>query len=93
MEGFVTPFNGSYTQLMEALLNTPGELGLAAQIHHWQLAWLNVSIVPHIEVHISIWQPNRQRHDVEVAVLQAHQNTSPCSRATKRVVVVHGADH
>jgi hypothetical protein len=27
-----------------------GELGLSAQIDHWQLAWLKVSAAPHIEV-------------------------------------------
>ena len=28
-----------------------GELGLAAQIDHWQLAWLKVPAAPHIEVY------------------------------------------
>ena len=50
MECFVAPFNASYVQLGEALLNTIGELGLAAQIDHWQLAWLKVPAAPHIEV-------------------------------------------
>ena len=27
-----------------------GELGLSAQIDHWQLAWLKVSAAPHIEI-------------------------------------------
>jgi hypothetical protein len=50
MEYFVAPFNATNTQLIEALCNTMGELGLAAQIDHWQLAWLKVSAAPHIEV-------------------------------------------
>ena len=50
MECFVMPFNASYTQLTEALKNTLGELGLAAWIDHWQLAWLKVPVAPHIEV-------------------------------------------
>ena len=50
MECFVAPFNASYIQLTEALLNTIGELGLAARIDHWQLAWLKVPVGPHIEV-------------------------------------------
>ena len=51
MECFVAPFNMSYSQLGEALFNSMGELGLAAQIDHWQLAWLKVSAAPHIEVY------------------------------------------
>ena len=51
MECFVAPFNASVGQLAEALSNTLGELGLAAQIDHWQLAWLKVSAAPHIEVY------------------------------------------
>ena len=51
MECFVVPFNASCSQLTEALLNTMGELGLSAQIDHWQLAWLKVSAAPHIEVY------------------------------------------
>ena len=51
MECFVAPFNASFSQLFEALCNTLGELGLAAQIDHWQLAWLKVSAAPHIEVY------------------------------------------
>ena len=51
MECFVAPFMASFSQLAEALLNTMGELGLAAQIDHWQLAWLKVTAAPHIEVY------------------------------------------
>ena len=51
MECFVAPFNASYIQLYEALQNTMWELGLSAQIDHWQLAWLKVSAAPHIEVY------------------------------------------
>ena len=51
MECFVMPFNASYIQLTEALVNTLRELGLAAWIDHWQLAWLKVSAAPHIEVY------------------------------------------
>jgi hypothetical protein len=51
MECFVAPFNASYNQLNEALMDTLGELGLSAQIDHWQLAWLKVSAAPHIEVY------------------------------------------
>ena len=50
MECFVAPFNASFSQLFEALCNTLGELGLAAQIDHVQLAWLKVPAAPHIEV-------------------------------------------
>ena len=51
MECFVAPLSVSYSQLGEALCNTLGELGLTAQIDHWQLAWLKVSAAPHIEVY------------------------------------------
>ena len=51
MECFVAPFNASYSQLTEALFNSLWELGLSAQIDHWQLAWLKVSTAPHIEVY------------------------------------------
>ena len=51
MECFVAPFNASYIQLAEALFNSLWELGLSAQIDHWQLAWLKVSAAPHIEVY------------------------------------------
>ena len=51
MECFVAPFTASLTQMAEALYNTMEELGLAAQIDHWQLAWLKVSAAPHIEVY------------------------------------------
>ena len=51
MECFVAPCNASYSQLFEALFNSMGELGLSAQIDHWQLAWLKVSAAPHIEVY------------------------------------------
>jgi hypothetical protein len=51
MECFVAPLNSSYCQLIEALVNTMWELGLSAQIDHWQLAWLKVSAAPHIEVY------------------------------------------
>jgi hypothetical protein len=51
MECFVAPFNASYCQLVEALFNSLWELRLAAQINHWQLAWLKVSTAPHIEVY------------------------------------------
>ena len=51
MECFVAPFNASAAQLIEALMNTLWELGLSAQIDHWQLAWLKVSAAPHIEVY------------------------------------------
>ena len=50
MECFVAPFTTSISQLCEALLNTLGELGLAGQIDHWQIAWLKVTAAPHIEV-------------------------------------------
>jgi hypothetical protein len=33
------------------MFNTIGELGLSAQIGNWQLAWLKVPAVPHIEVY------------------------------------------
>ena len=33
------------------MFNTIGELGLSAQIDHWQLAWLKVPAAPHIEVY------------------------------------------
>jgi hypothetical protein len=33
------------------MFSTIGELGLAAQIDHWQLAWLKVLAAPHIEVY------------------------------------------
>jgi hypothetical protein len=49
MECFVAPLTASNAQLSEALHNTMGELGLSAQIEHWQLAWLKVSAAPHIE--------------------------------------------
>ena len=51
MKCFVAPFNVSHNQLVEALQNTMGELGLSAQIDHWQTAWLQVSAAPHIEVY------------------------------------------
>ena len=51
MQCFVAPFNASVVQLCEALYNAMGELGLTAQIHHWQLAWLKVPAAPHIEVY------------------------------------------
>ena len=51
MECFVQPFTASYSQLYEALFNSLWELGLSAQIDHWQLAWLKVSAAPHIEVY------------------------------------------
>jgi hypothetical protein len=50
MECFVQPFGASYPQLSEALLNTIGEVGLVAQIDHWQLSWLKVPTAPYIEV-------------------------------------------
>ena len=50
MECFVAPLNASFSQLGEALGNTMRELGLSAQIDHWQLAWLKVTAAPHIEV-------------------------------------------
>jgi len=50
MECFVAPFNALSSQLVEAIWGTMGELGLAAQIDHWQLAWLKVPAAPHIEV-------------------------------------------
>ena len=50
MECFVAPLNAANGQLCDALVNTLWELGLAAQIDHWQLAWLKVSATPHIEV-------------------------------------------
>jgi hypothetical protein len=51
MECFVAPFTTSVSQLCEALMNTLGELGLAAWIDHWQIAWLKASAAPHIEVY------------------------------------------
>ena len=51
MEYFVAPFNASFSQLIEALINTIGELGLTAWIDHWQFAWLKVPAAPHIEVY------------------------------------------
>ena len=51
MECFVAPFTASNTQLAEALWSTMGELGLSAQIDHWQLAWLKVPAASHIEVY------------------------------------------
>ena len=51
MECFVAPLNASYSQLAEAMFNTIGELGLAAWIDHWQLAWLKVTAAPHIEIY------------------------------------------
>jgi hypothetical protein len=51
MECFVAPFNASAAQLIEALMNTLWELGLSAQIDHWQLARLKVSAAPHIDVY------------------------------------------
>jgi hypothetical protein len=53
MERFVAPLNTSMAQLLEALVCTLGEVGLAAQIEHWQLAWLKVPAAPHIEVYHS----------------------------------------
>ena len=50
MEGFVAPLNAANAQLCLALGSTLGELDLAAQINHWQFAWLKVSAAPHIEV-------------------------------------------
>jgi hypothetical protein len=50
MECFAAPLYTSHNQLTEALCNTLWELGLAAQIDHWQLAWLKVSAAPHIDV-------------------------------------------
>lgn len=51
MECFVAPFNASHSQWTEALFNSLWELGLSAQIDHWQAAWLKVSAAPHIEVY------------------------------------------
>ena len=51
MECFVAPLMASISQLVEARYNTMGELGLSAQIDHWQLAWLKASAAPHIEVY------------------------------------------
>ena len=51
MECFVAPLTASNAQLSEALHNTMGELGLSAQIDHWQLAWLKVTAAPHMEVY------------------------------------------
>ena len=51
MECFVAPFSASFNQLVEALFDSLWELGLSAQIDHWQLAWLKVPAAPHIEVY------------------------------------------
>ena len=50
MEYFVAQLNMSYSQWTKALFNSLWELGLAAQIDHWQLAWLKVTAAPHIDV-------------------------------------------
>ena len=50
MKCFVAPFSASINQLFEARQNTMRELGLAAQIDHWQLGCLKVTAAPHIEV-------------------------------------------
>jgi hypothetical protein len=50
MERFVAPLNASTTQCAEAICSTMGELGLASQVGHWQLAWLEVAAASHIEV-------------------------------------------
>ena len=47
----MAPFSASFNQLVEALFDSLWELGLSAQIDHWQLAWLKVSAAPHIEVY------------------------------------------
>ena len=51
MECFVAPFSTLLSKLIEALVNIMGELGLAAWIDQWQLAWLKVPAAPHIEVY------------------------------------------
>jgi hypothetical protein len=50
MESFVAPLSAWGAQFNDAFLNTMGEVGLAGQIEHWKLAWLEVLAAPHIEV-------------------------------------------